>query len=171
MLPPESIAATLLAERLPLTAYFASVTRDFHLAEDVFQEISVKAVGRAAEFESPAHVLNWSRVAGRNRSIDLLRARGGRYVGLSEAMLATLAAEWPDQAEASPMHEALRFCLGSITPNNRELLRLRYFEQRNCTEVATIMGKKIESVYQALTRIHRALGECVKHRMAQEVSS
>ena len=50
-------------------------------------------VGRAAEFESPAHVLNWSRVAGRNRSIDLLRARGGRYVGLSEAMLATLAAE------------------------------------------------------------------------------
>ena len=171
MLPPESIAATLLAERLPLTAYFASVTRDFHLAEDVFQEISVKAVGRAAEFESPAHVLNWSRVAGRNRSIDLLRARGGRYVGLSEAMLATLAAEWPDQTEASPMHEALRFCLGSITPNNRELLRLRYFEQRNCTEVATIMGKKIESVYQALTRIHRALGECVKHRMAQEVSS
>ena len=120
MLPPESIAATLLAERLPLTAYFASVTRDFHLAEDVFQEISVKAVGRAAEFESPAHVLNWSRVAGRNRSIDLLRARGGRYVGLSEAMLATLAAEWPDQTEASPMHEALRFCLGSITPNNRE---------------------------------------------------
>jgi RNA polymerase sigma-70 factor (ECF subfamily) len=141
------------------------------LAEDVFQEISVKAVGRAAEFESPAHVLNWSRVAGRNRSIDLLRARGGRYVGLSEAMLATLAAEWPDQTEASPMHEALRFCLGSITPNNRELLRLRYFEQRNCTEVATIMGKKIESVYQALTRIHRTLGECVKHRMAQEASS
>lgn len=36
MLPPEAIAAVLLAERLPLTAYFASVTRDFHLAEDVF---------------------------------------------------------------------------------------------------------------------------------------
>lgn len=171
MLPPESIAATLLAERLPLTAYFASVTRDYHLAEDVFQEVSVKAVGRAAEFETPAHLIHWARVAGRNRSIDLLRARDGRYVGLSEAMLATLAAEWPDESEASPMHEALRQCLGTITPNNRELLRLRYFERRPCPDVAEIMGKKIETVYQALTRIHRALGECVKHRMAQEASS
>lgn len=171
MLPPETIAAVLLAERLPLTAYFASVTRDFHLAEDVFQEVSVKAVGRAAEFESPAHVLNWSRVAGRNRSIDLLRARDGRYVGLSEAMLATLAAEWPEQAESDPMQEALRLCLEPLTPNNRELLRLRYFERRSCAEVAAMMGKKIETVYQALTRLHRALGDCLKHRMASPETS
>ena len=111
MLPPETIAATLLAERLPLTAYFASVTRDFHLAEDDFQEISVKAVGRAAEFESPAHVLNWSRVAGRNRSIDFLRARDGGYVGLSEAMLATLhqAVTLADahQVSGSPLSRSL----------------------------------------------------------------
>jgi RNA polymerase sigma-70 factor (ECF subfamily) len=92
-------------------------------------------------------------------------------VGLSEAMLATLAAEWPEQAESDPMQEALRRCLEPITPNNRELLRLRYFERRPCHEVAAIMGKKIETVYQALTRIHRALGDCVKHRMAQEASS
>jgi RNA polymerase sigma-70 factor, ECF subfamily len=45
MLTPESLTAILLAERLPLTAFFASVTRDFHLAEDVFQEVCVKAVG------------------------------------------------------------------------------------------------------------------------------
>jgi hypothetical protein len=68
MLPPETIAAVLLAERLPLTAYFASVTRDFHLAEDVFQEISVKAVGRAAgggalnvRSRGPRRVRRWER--------------------------------------------------------------------------------------------------------------
>ena len=69
------------------------------------------------------------------------------------------------------MQEALRRCLEPLTPNNRELLRLRYFERRSCTEVAAIMGKKIETVYQALTRLHRALGECIKHRIAQETSS
>lgn len=54
MLAPEHITATLLAERLPLTAFFACVTRDFHLAEDVFQEVCVKAEGRAETFESTA---------------------------------------------------------------------------------------------------------------------
>lgn len=53
----KTIAATLLAERLPLTAFIASVTRDFHLAEDVFQEVCVKAVARAETFEMTAHVM------------------------------------------------------------------------------------------------------------------
>ena len=171
MLPPEDIAAALLAQRLPLTAYLASVTRDFHLAEVVFQEVSVKAVGRAAEFESPAHVIHWARVAGRNRAIDILRSRDGRYLGLSETMLATLAAEWPEKADADLLHDALAHCLTTITANNRELLRLRYFERRPCDEVAALTGRKIETIYQALTRLHKSLGDCMRARLSTEVSS
>ncbi len=40
------------------------------------------------------------------------------------------------------MQEALRLCLEPLTPNNRELLRLRYFERRSCAEVALIMAKR-----------------------------
>jgi len=171
MLTPENIAATLLAERLPLTAFIASVTRDFHLAEDVFQEVCVKAVGRAAEFETAAHVMNWARLSGKNRAIDILRARDGRYVGLSDEMLAVLAAEWPEQDKADEMQEALGHCIDQVTPNNRELLRLRYFERRNCTDVAAIMGRKIETVYQALARLHKTLGDCMRIQIQNETSS
>ena len=73
---PEDITATLLAERMPLTAFFASVTRDFHLAEDLFQEVCVKAVARADSFKTTAHLMNWARLAGKNRAIDILRAPG-----------------------------------------------------------------------------------------------
>jgi RNA polymerase sigma-70 factor (ECF subfamily) len=171
MLHAEDIAAILLAERLPLTAFIASVTRDFHLAEDVFQEVCVKAVGRAAEFETAAHVMNWARLSGKNRAIDILRARDGRYVGLSDEMLAVLAAEWPEQDQANQMQEALGKCIGQVTPNNRELLRLRYFERRNCTDVAAIMGRKIETVYQALARLHKTLGDCMRIQIQKETSS
>jgi RNA polymerase sigma-70 factor, ECF subfamily len=162
---PESTAAILLAERLPLTAFFACVTRDYHLAEDVFQEVCVKAVARAVTFDSPAHLMNWARLTGKNRAIDILRARDGRYVGLSDAMLACLAEEWPPQTRADSMREALARCLTQITPNNRELLRLRYFERRNCADVAAIMGRKIETVYQALARLHKTLGDCIRARL------
>jgi RNA polymerase sigma-70 factor (ECF subfamily) len=159
---PEDITATLLSERLPLTAFFASVTRDFHLAEDVFQEVCVKAVARAETFETTAHLMNWARLAGKNRAIDILRARDGRYVGLSDEMLALLAHEWPDESKADATQ---------ITPNNRELLRLRYFERRNCTDVATIMGRKIETVYQALARLHKTLGDCIRTRLQTDSAS
>jgi RNA polymerase sigma-70 factor (ECF subfamily) len=165
MLPPETLAATLLAERLPLTAFYASVTRDFHLAEDVFQEVCVKAVAGAHSFETTAHLMNWARMAGKNRAIDILRARDGRYVGLSDEMLAIIAAEWPEKSRADAMQEALEHCIQQITPNNRELLRLRYFERRNCTDVAAFMGRKIETVYQALARLHKTLGDCIRARL------
>lgn len=170
MLAPETIAATLLAERMPLTAFIASVTRDFHLAEDIFQEVCVKAVARAAEFETASHVVNWARLAGKNRAIDVLRARDGKYVGLSEEMLALLADEWPGRHDADPQQEALAHCIEQITPNNRELLRLRYFERRNCADVAAMMGRKIETVYQALARLHKALGDCIRGRLHTELA-
>lgn len=170
MLRPDEIAAILLAERLPLTAFVASVTRDFHLAEDIFQEVSVKAVATADQFESPQHLLHWARLAGKNRAIDFLRTRDGRYEGLSDEVLATLATEWPSKFEVSPMRGALASCIEQVTPNNRELLRLRYFDRRSCDEVASILGRKIETVYQALSRLHKALGECIRARLQQETA-
>mgnify|MGYP000007444860 CR=1 FL=1 len=128
-------------------------------------------MGRAAEFETEAHVVNWARLAGKNRAIDVLRARDGRYVGLSDEMLEVLAQEWPPPSHADAMQESLGRCLEQITPNNRELLRLRYFERRNCTDVAAIMGRKIETVYQALARLHKTLGDCMRLQIQNETST
>ena len=170
MLSPEDITGTLLRERLALTAYISTVTRDFHLAEDIFQEVCVKAVGKGGEFETPQHVMNWARVAGRHKAIDVLRTRDGKIVGLSEEMLAALEPVWPEgeAAQGSPALDALRKCMERLTPNNQEIVRLRYFEGRAGAEVAEAMGRKLETVYQALARIHRTLADCVRQRLANE---
>lgn len=170
MLPPDQITAALLRERLALTAWIATVTRDFHLAEDIFQDVCVKAVGKGADFDSPAHLLNWARVAGRHRAIDVLRTRDGKVVGLSEEMLAALEPVWPEGEAAQSSHsvEALRLCLDRLTPNNKEIIRLRYFEGRPGQQVADSLGRKLETVYQALARIHKTLAECVRQRLATD---
>lgn len=170
MLPPDQITAVLLRERLALTAYIATVTRDFHLAEDIFQDVCVKAVGKGGDFESPAHLLNWARVAGRHRAIDVLRTRDGKVIGLSEEMLAALEPVWPegDAAQGGANVDALRVCLDRLTPNSKEIVRLRYFEGRAGQQVADALGRKLETIYQALARIHKTLGECVRQRLAAE---
>lgn len=168
MFRAEDVTAVLLVERLPLTAFIAGVTRDFHLAEDVFQEVCVRAVSLTADFESAAHVIHWARVTGKNRAIDILRTRHGRYEGLSDEILETLVTEWPESSGVAPRQEALRKCIEQLTPNSRELLRMRYFEKRSCPDIATALGRKIETLYQALARIHKSLGECVRLRVQQE---
>lgn len=168
MLRPEDIPAILFPERLSLLAFISSVTRDYHLAEDVFQEVCAKAVARAGEFDSSAHLVHWARLTGKNRAIDIMRARDGRMECLSDNLLSTLAAEWPAQASSGPLMDALSHCMDQVTPYNRELLRMRYFEKRSSSEVAMALGRKIETVYQALARLHKSLGDCVRARMGQE---
>jgi len=168
MLKSEDIAALLLNERLALTAFIATVTRNHHLAEDVFQDVCVKAIGHKGGFESARHLMNWARIAGRNRAIDLLRVRDGKYLGLSVEALNALAEVWPDcqKMRAEERQESLRDCLQALTPYSRELLRLRYFEGRSGSDVAQILGRKLETVYQALARVHKTLGQCVRQRLA-----
>lgn len=164
---PEEITAALLPQRRSLVAYYAVVTRDFHLAEDVFQEVCIKAVGCTDNFETSKHVVNWARIAGRNRAIDKLRSRGEKYVGLSESMLDSLAAEWPETNTSDNVYKALSKCIKKTTPYNQELLRLRYFEKLPGARVAEFLGRKLETVYQALARIHKALGTCVKNELSE----
>jgi len=167
MLNREEITTMLLSERLSLTVFFATIVRSYHLAEDIFQELCVKCIVREEVFESKGHLLNWARRAGKNRAIDLLRSRKGVYIGLDEAVLETLSASWSEHEDGSRKErlDVLQGCLNKLSSSKREILRLRYFEGRSGTDVAEQLGRKLETVYQTLARIHKSLGECVKARL------
>ncbi len=158
----------LLHQRLALTAYITCVTRNYHLAEDVYQEICVRALGRDEAFETTEHVTRWFRVCARNRAIDVIRTREGRYVGLGVEVLSALECEW-DGVRVDHGSEdrgaALAKCLQSLTPRSREIVKMRYFENRSCSDVAAFMGSKIASAYQAIARIHKALGQCIRQQI------
>ncbi|MEM7236141.1 MAG: sigma-70 family RNA polymerase sigma factor [Planctomycetota bacterium] len=159
---PEEIAAALLTDQPSLTAYVATIVRDFHAAEDIFQEVCVKAVAASGTFTDTKHVLKWSRVTARNRSIDHLRKKRAQ-VGLSEELLDVLEVEWPSVGDGSGHErlESLRRCMERLTTKNREILRLRYFSSLSGKEVAQRIGRKVETVYQSLARIHKRLALCV----------
>ena len=61
--------------------------------------------------------------------------------------------------------EALESCLGILTEANRELVRLRYFENRGYDEIAHTLGRSVGALYVALTRIHAALHDCVRRKL------
>ncbi len=170
MITREQATAILLEERLSLTAYVLTIVRSFHLAEDIFQDACVKALLHEGPFESRAQLLKWARVVCKNRAIDVIRSRDGRYTGLSEDVLDSLLDVWADdEAEAyTDARDVLADCLKELTSNNRKILQLRYFEGRSGIDVAQILGRKPATVYQALARIHSMLERCIQMRLALE---
>ncbi len=166
-LDQEAVARLLLQQRMELTAYIHSIVRNSHMADDVFQDVCVKAIRHHERFTDSVHLAKWARRVARNASIDSLRRKENQTLLLDEQVLELLEQEWPEEEQSVSMESitALRSCMAKMTPYSREILRLRYMEGLPGTEVAETLNRKVDTIYKALTRIHIGLRDCVKRQL------
>lgn len=166
MLTEAQILQCLMAARTRLSAAVWLVVRDTHGAEDIFQNVTLKAMAGRATFETDAALLSWAFITARREAIDWIRRCRRETVGLDDGLLDLLDREW---RVASPVQsarlDALAECLQSTSGEARELLRLRYDEGHSCEEVAARVGLGLDAVYQRLSRLHRRLRECVEGKL------
>lgn len=166
----EALVRLLLQERTRLLAYVRAVVRDEHLAEDVFQEAAALAVRERERIQDRDHFLLWMRKTARYRALNALRQR--QRLVFNDELLDQLEAEWT-QADAVPdsqRADALRHCMDQLTPNNQNILRLRYGEGLSGLRLAAALNRQLNAVYVALARIHKALGECIRRRLEGELA-
>jgi RNA polymerase sigma-70 factor (ECF subfamily) len=157
----------LLRERVKLLAYIRAIVRDAHLAEDIFQDVAVLAVRKRDEIRDGRHFLAWMRLTARHLALKVMR-RNHHYVLVNETLLDQMEEIWADH-DASPdtdLVEALRKCLERLSPHARELVKLRYQDGISGPRLAEVVDRQLNTVYVALSRIHRSLGHCIEQRRA-----
>jgi RNA polymerase sigma-70 factor (ECF subfamily) len=147
-----------------------SIVRDDHAAEDLYQDVIVVALGQIETFNDSLHVLKWSRVTLRNKALEHLRKKRATAVFLSADVLDVLEGHWGehDATAAGDMIEALRHCLASLTAGARKLVDMRYGQGLRGTDIAASTGKTPHSIYVALSRAYKTLGDCINMHMAKE---
>ncbi len=170
-LSQEEIVRTLLAARTRISTSAWIIVRDVQAAEDIFQNLSVKALAGGTRFELEAQLISWAQISARHEALNWLRSRKGRTLSLDETVLDLIASEWdedaPDRKEGTRL-EALRGCLGTLASGSRQILDLRYSEERPCAEIASLLGIGVDAVYQRLSRLHRAVKNCTQRRLSGE---
>ena len=168
MLSEPEILPALMKWRTRVSAAAWVVLHDAHAAEDIFQNVALKAMTREATFETESALLSWAFITARREGIDWLRQHQRETTGLDADILEMLEHEWPS-APAQPageIIEALRTCLEAAPEPSRRLLKLRYFEGYRCEEVAEQMGIGLSAIYKRVSRLHESLKECIEGKLA-----
>jgi RNA polymerase sigma-70 factor (ECF subfamily) len=167
-LTQEDIIRTLLAARTRLLAAAWVVVRDANASEDIFQNLTVKAIGGGAVFEREAALISWGFVTARHEALNWVRDRRNQALVLHGDVLDLLDAEWAkaDPASGGERVAALQECVGKLPGDARRLVELRYYDGQSCGEVASALGLGLEAVYQRLSRLHRSLRQCIEQRLA-----
>ena len=164
---PDAVVQLLLRERLRVVAAAAAIVRDVHAADDLFQQVVLAALEHRAQIKDAGHLRAWALRTARHRAIDLTRRKQLRP--LSTEVLDLFEAEWGDPAGVgSPEQvEALRRCVGRLGPPARDLLHMKYFDGLTAVVIAGRLRRSVDAVYQSLSRLHRALRDCVEREMAR----
>lgn len=157
----DAIVQVLLRERLRVTAVAASVVRDIHAADDIFQQVVLTALENRNQFCEAPHVLAWAIRAARHRAIDWARRR--RLVCFPDEVLDLLEADWSDTPhdKLSEQLEALHRCLNRLASRAQEMLHMKYVDGLNAAGIAAELQRTPDAIYQSLSRIHRFLRDCV----------
>jgi RNA polymerase sigma-70 factor (ECF subfamily) len=167
----DTVLRLLLRERAKILAYLHALLPDRTAAEDLFQEVSILALDRCGEIEHERHFLGWLRTAARWKALRAHEKQRAAPVSLDAEVLDLLGAEWSrlDEQPATALVDRLTECLQRLTPEARRLVELKYVEGKEGMTIAAQTGKKLRSVYTALSRVHRALATCLERSEAAEL--
>lgn len=166
-LEPDAVVQLLLKDRLQVVAAAVAIVRDVHAADDLFQQVVLSALEHRTQIKDAGHLRAWALRTARHRAIDLARRKQMRP--LSTEVLDLFEADWGDPAGVGTPEqvEALRRCVGRLGAPARDLLHMKYFDGLTAVAIAGRMRRTADAVYQSLSRLHRALRDCVEREMAR----
>lgn len=133
--------------------------RDPHLAEDVMAQVYLEALAGIRRYQDRGKpLLSWLLAIARQRSLDALRRRQ-RERARNEPLERRGDVEAPPDEPSAGLLEALRF----LTPEQREVLHLRFVEDFSLEQVACLTGRSVGAVkalqHRALARLRTVLAD------------
>jgi RNA polymerase sigma-70 factor (ECF subfamily) len=168
MLPPsEKFVELFTRAQRPLYLYILAQTGHVQSAEEILQETNLVIWAKLDQFTPDTNFGAWSRQIA-NYEILKHRQRFRRdKLTFSDEFLSAVAREVVGQsAELDLRRDALRECLEKLRPDDRELIERRYQPGHSGKDLAQVLGRPANSVYQSLGRIRRLLLECIQRRLS-----
>ena len=169
--PPDrdELYLRLLAEHeRSLAAYVYSLVNSAADAADILQECKLSMWRMFDRFEPGTDFRAWGRKIAIHQILNYRRAAKRRPdAPLDQAFIEAVAAEIEHRAEQLDRKtDGLRHCLRKLPEAHRAIVLWRYYDQCEISEIAKNAHRTEEAVYRLLSRIRKALSECINRQLA-----
>jgi len=148
-------------------AYIYTLVPRRHDAEDLLQETSLVICEKFSDFRDGTDFVAWAcQIAYWRIRYSRQKYARAKVIFNEEIFDAVSATAITMTREIDDRHEALGGCLQKLPARDREFVLTRYEPGSSVEEAARQSGRSIVAAYKALTRIRKALHDCVTHQLA-----
>lgn len=152
-----------------VSAFIASVVRDFRDRDDVLQETALAVIDSFDKYDPSRPFNAWALGIARNQvGVYLRKRRRDRLVFDDNVMVSLSTAFSEISTEESRQFDFLEVCLKQLQKRSKSLCELRYHEDLKPAEIADRLGMSANSVAKALQRIRDQLRDCIQIKMTKE---
>jgi RNA polymerase sigma-70 factor (ECF subfamily) len=156
----EAVQLLFVRHENAIRAFVRSLQPSLSDADDVMQETFLTVSRKASTFEPGTNFVAWACGIARLKVLEDFRQRKRANV-LSEKAIIALTEDAPSPQSITERAGALEACLQQLTPKARDLLWRRYSRRQSSTEMAAAAGMTSTAVRVALTKIRKALRDCI----------
>ncbi|MDX1643641.1 MAG: sigma-70 family RNA polymerase sigma factor [Thermoanaerobaculia bacterium] len=158
----------------PIVGLILRMVRDRGVAEELAQDVFVKAYDRLETYDQRRKFSSWLFKVAHNATIDHLRRRRLDTVPLetgesddlqlTDVLAATGSRKPDDRVLQREIGEALEAAIGELRPAYREVLLLRFAHGASYDEIAEVMDLPLGTVKTHLHRARKQLAERLEER-------
>jgi RNA polymerase sigma-70 factor (ECF subfamily) len=157
---PELLDQLIETYQHRLMRYLMFLTGKRETAEDLFQEVWIRVLRRGSQYNGKARFDTWIFTIARNLVIDLSRKRTMASLdemreGGEDERPFEIVQDGPSPLEQFQYREdaaELASVMGSLEPNYREVLTLRFHEEMSLEEIASVTRAPLSTVKSRLYR-------------------
>lgn len=151
----EKAFSDLLDRYGPRTLRYLEGLLDPDAAQDAHQEVWLTVYRRISDLANPGGFRTWLFRISRNRAVDFLRRQRRESELLETVALEARGAPEEPSAPSTPdvLEPAVRDAMDRLSPAQRDVLQLRFWEKMPYQEIALILGCPLGTVR---SRIHHA---------------
>ena len=166
-----------LEHRDAVLAYIRALTGDVAEAEDIFQEVALVIAKEEQRGTQVQRFSPWVREVARRRVAEHFRRESQRNQRrqLHESMADVIDQAFTENesllSERQHRMMLLDECLALLKGRAKQVIEMRYQQQRNNAQIADLLHWTVESVRVALSRARTTLAECVERRLRLEAES
>jgi RNA polymerase sigma factor (sigma-70 family) len=159
----EEVLSELLRVRERATGFCYAVLRNFHAAEDTYQEAAMVVARRMEEYTGSGFE-PWFWTILRNVLGSRIRAARRAHVLADSALLERLEglARAPARPEPEENVDHLAACLERLGGTMRKVVHWRFMDDLACDEIARRLGRTVQAAYALIKRARQSIKECVR---------
>lgn len=170
MREPGDFVRLLVEHQFQLYAFILTLVPNSADADDVMQETSVALWEMFEQFQPGSNFGAWACTVARYRILKFRDRKPEALLQVGDDVLDLIAAVSLSQSDESEVRRhALDECIRRLPPRDYALLKQSFDPAtRTLKQVSEVIGRPVNTVYKAMSRIHQALFECVRRTLKEQ---